>query len=44
MVIRGPESGEAAITGRCGVRHNGDSEKNGEANHKERDVSAVTEG
>lgn len=44
MVIRSPESGEAAITGRCGVRHNGDSEKNGEANHKERDVSAVTEG
>ncbi|EGK29033.1 putative transposase [Shigella flexneri K-272] len=38
------ESGETAVTGRSGVHHNGDSEKNGDANHLERDVSEVTEG
>ncbi len=32
------------VTGRCCVRHNGDGEKDGDANHPERDVSAVTEG
>ena len=29
---------------RGGVRHNGDGEKNGDANQVERNVSAVTEG
>ncbi len=43
-VLRFFESGETAVTGRSGVHHNGDSEKNGDANHPERDVSAVTEG
>ncbi len=43
-VLRSPESGEAPVTGRCCVRHNGDGEKDGDANHPERDVSAVTEG
>ncbi len=39
-----PESGEATLTGRSGVHHNGDNEKNGDANQVERDVSAFTEG
>lgn len=39
-----PVTGEAAVTGRSCVRHNGDSEKNGKANHLESDVSEVTEG
>ncbi len=43
-VLRFFESGETAVTGRGGVRHNGDGEKNGDANQVERDVSAVTEG
>ena len=43
-VLRFPESGDAPVTGRCCVRHNGDGEKDGDANHPERDVSAVTEG
>ena len=43
-VLRFPESGEAPVTGRCCVRHNGDGEKDGDANQVERDVSAVTEG
>lgn len=43
-VLRFFESGETAVTGRSGVHHNGDSEKNGDANHPERNVSAVTEG
>ena len=38
------QSGETAVTGRSGVHHNGDREKNGDANHLERDVSEVTEG
>ncbi len=33
-----------SVTGRSGVHHNGDREKNGDANHLERDVSEVTEG
>ncbi|ENC42524.1 putative transposase, partial [Escherichia coli P02997067.6] len=36
--------GEAPLTGRSCVRHNGDGEKNGDANQVERDVSEVTEG
>lgn len=44
FVLRFPESGEAPVTGRCCVRHNGDGEKDGDANQVERDVSAVTEG
>ena len=43
-VLRFPESGEAPVTGRGGVRHNGDSEKNSDTNQVERDVSEVTEG
>ncbi|OSK16040.1 transposase, partial [Escherichia coli M056] len=43
-VLRVPESGETALTGRGDICHNGDGEKNGETNHMERDVSAVTEG
>ena len=42
-LLRFPESGEAPVTGRCCVRHNGNGEKNGEANQVERDVSEVTE-
>lgn len=30
--LRFHESGETAVPGRCGVRHNGDGEKNGDAN------------
>ncbi|CAM4501738.1 IS91, transposase, truncation [Escherichia coli] len=43
-VLRVPESGETPVAGRSGVRHNRNSEKNGEANHLERDLPAVTEG
>lgn len=42
-VLRFPESGEAPLTGRSCVRHNGDGEKNGDANQVERDVSEVTD-
>lgn len=43
-ILRGPESGDAAVTERFCVRHNGDREKNGDANQVERYVSEVSEG
>lgn len=43
-VLWTPESDEAAVTGRCCVPHNGNDEKNSDANQGEKDVAGVTEG
>jgi len=36
-VLRFPEFGEVSVTGRGGVHHNGDGEKNSEANNLKRE-------
>lgn len=43
-VLWTPESDEATVTEKCCVPHNGNDEKNSDANQGEKDVSGVTKG